>query len=304
MKLSPTRACPSGRGSWPVDPCPDRAWPRAPCRGPCRRIGLEVEDFGLEQDLLEQGLDAGALLGGDLGGERLSAELLEHDVVLQQVLLDFLHGWPSGRSILLMATMIGTPASLAWLMASLVCGMTSSSAATTSTTMSVTFAPRARMAVNASWPGVSTKVIAGCPARDVIGADVLGDAARLARDDVRLPDVVEQRRLAVVDVAHDRDDRRPRHQLSGVSSTCSVSSSAAYSSSRTASNPNADGDQLDLVEVEPLVHRHHQPQLLEGELDDLGSGHLHGGGELGHRDEFVDPDSRLLPLLLFRRRPA
>ena len=30
-------------------------------------IGLEVEDLGLEQDLLQQGLDADALLGGDLG---------------------------------------------------------------------------------------------------------------------------------------------------------------------------------------------------------------------------------------------
>lgn len=65
----------------------------------------------------------------------------------------------SGRSILLMATMIGTPAAFAWFMASMVCGMKPSSAATTSTTMSVTFAPRARIAVNASCPGVSTKVM-------------------------------------------------------------------------------------------------------------------------------------------------
>ena len=43
-------------------------------------------------------------------------------------------------------------------MASTVCGITPSSAATTRTTMSVAFAPRARMAVNAAWPGVSRKV--------------------------------------------------------------------------------------------------------------------------------------------------
>ena len=67
-------------------------------------------------------------------------------------------GSAPGLSILLMATMIGTSAALAWLMASTVCGITPSSAATTSTTMSVTLAPRARMAVNASWPGVSRKV--------------------------------------------------------------------------------------------------------------------------------------------------
>jgi hypothetical protein len=53
-------------------------------------------------------------------------------------------------SILLIATMIGTLAARAWLIASIVCGITPSSAATTSTTMSVTCAPRARMAVKAS----------------------------------------------------------------------------------------------------------------------------------------------------------
>ena len=67
-------------------------------------------------------------------------------------------GFASGRSILLTATTIGTSAALAWSMASTVCGMTPSSAATTSTATSVTLAPRARSAVNASWPGVSRNV--------------------------------------------------------------------------------------------------------------------------------------------------
>ena len=48
---------------------------------------------------------------------------------------------------------------MAWSIASTVCGMTPSSAAMTSTAMSVAFAPRERMAVNASWPGVSRNVI-------------------------------------------------------------------------------------------------------------------------------------------------
>ena len=66
-------------------------------------------------------------------------------------------GSASGLSILLRAMMTGTLAALAWLMASSVWGMTPSSAATTMIAMSVTRAPRARMAVNASWPGVSRK---------------------------------------------------------------------------------------------------------------------------------------------------
>ncbi len=56
----------------------------------------------------------------------------------------------SGLSILLTAMTIGTPAALAWSMASIVCGMTPSSAATTRTAMSVTLAPRARIAVKAA----------------------------------------------------------------------------------------------------------------------------------------------------------
>ena len=56
----------------------------------------------------------------------------------------------SGLSILLIATTIGTPAALAWAIASLVCGITPSSAATTKITISVAAAPRARIAVKAS----------------------------------------------------------------------------------------------------------------------------------------------------------
>ena len=46
--------------------------------------------------------------------------------------------------------------------------------------------------------------------RHLIGADVLRDAAGLARHHVGLADGVEKRRLAVVDVTHDGDDGRAR----------------------------------------------------------------------------------------------
>ena len=47
----------------------------------------------------------------------------------------------------------------------------------------------------------------------LVGADVLGDPAGLTGRDLGLPDRVEQRGLAVVDVAHDRDDRRALDQV-------------------------------------------------------------------------------------------
>jgi len=58
-------------------------------------------------------------------------------------------GRGGGEGTLFMATMMGTLAARAWLMASRVCGRTPSSAATTMMAMSVTLAPRALMAVNA-----------------------------------------------------------------------------------------------------------------------------------------------------------
>ena len=120
-----------------------------------------------------------------------------------------------GRSILFSATTIGTSAARAWLMASSVCGMTPSSAATTSTAMSVTLAPRARISVNASWPGVSTKVTAPPFGLHFVGADVLGDAAFFVGSHVEADDPVQKRRFAVIDVAQHRDDRRPRPQRFG-----------------------------------------------------------------------------------------
>ncbi len=52
--------------------------------------------------------------------------------------------------------------------------------------------------------------------RDLVGADVLGDAAVLGVDDVRVTDRVEQLGLTVVDVTHDGDDRRTGHHILGV----------------------------------------------------------------------------------------
>src|SRR5215467_673111 len=49
---------------------------------------------------------------------------------------------------------------------------------------------------------------------DLVGADVLGDAARFTGHHVGVPDRVEQLGLAVVDVAHDGDHRRPRLEVS------------------------------------------------------------------------------------------
>ena len=64
---------------------------------------------------------------------------------------------------MLIATTIETSAALAWLMASSVCGITPSFAATTKITTSVVLAPLALIEENAAWPGVSIKVMIDSP---------------------------------------------------------------------------------------------------------------------------------------------
>ena len=53
-------------------------------------------------------------------------------------------------------------------------------------------------------------------ALDLIGADVLRDAACLSVDHVRVADPIQQQRLAVVHMAHDGDHRRPQRSHAGV----------------------------------------------------------------------------------------
>ena len=123
------------------------------------RIGLQVENFGLQPNRLQQPVEVDLLGGRHLDVENIAAEQFDLYFVLQQFGRAPGPACASGLSILLMATIDRHLAALACWIASTVCGITPSSAATTSTTMSVTLAPRARIAVKASWPGVSMKVI-------------------------------------------------------------------------------------------------------------------------------------------------
>ena len=100
-------------------------------RGPVR-VGLELQHFGLEQDGLEQLLDAFVVARGD--GIIMVSPPQSSGMRPCSVSCCFTRsGLAPGLSILLMATMIGTSAALAWLIASTVCGITPSSAATTRT---------------------------------------------------------------------------------------------------------------------------------------------------------------------------
>ena len=151
MNVSPTLSVPSctrivATGPRPLSSLASSTVPDA------LRLGLALSSLHLgdEQDHLEQRIEVLLLLGRDFDHDGRRRPTLRAPGRGRRARCLTRSALASGLSILLMATMIGTPAALAWSIASRVCGMTPSSAATTRMTMSVTLAPRARMIVNAS----------------------------------------------------------------------------------------------------------------------------------------------------------
>ena len=154
----------------------------------------------------------------------------------------------------------------------------------------MTEAPRARIAVKAAWPGrVDEGHRAAVADIHLVGADMLGDATGLAGHHVGLAQGVEQRGLAVVDMAHDRDHGRAghevaRHVVDALDAFLDVGLADAL-------HPVAElgDDQLGRIGVEDLVDRR-QDAVLHQHLDDLGTAHGHAGGQLLHRDRLGQHD--------------
>ena len=197
---------------------------------------------------------------------------------------------------MLIATMIGTPAFFACEIASIVCGITESSAATTSTTMSVTCAPRARMAVNASWPGVSRNVT--CLPFGVVTwyapmccvMPPASPATTLALRMKSSSDVLPWSTWPMIVTTGGRETQRFRRVGDGLHRGGGVFLFLLRVEAELAR------DELDLVEVEALIDRDHQPEILERERHDLRGRHLQDLGQLAHGDELVDADELLLDL--------
>ena len=117
---------------------------------------------------------------------------------------------------------------------------------------------------------------------------MLRDAAGLAGDDVRLADGVEQACLAVVDVAHDDDDRAARDELVlGVLMVVDEALLDGHNDLALDLAAHLRGDEFRRVEVDGLVDRGHDAVLEQG-LDDLGRGLLHAGGQLADGDLIGD----------------
>src|SRR5580700_1978781 len=196
-------------------------------------------------------------------------------------------GSASPLSILFTATTIGTLAARACWIASMVCGMTPSSAATTSTTTSVARAPRA----HGGKSGMTGSVEEGddsLTGLDVIGTDVLGDAARLARRHLGAADVVQERGLAVIDVAHDGDHRRTRLELGFGLGPLQVHLDLVFLEHLGRMAELLDHQHRGVL-VDRLVDGGHDTHVHE-HLDHLGRLDGHLLRELRHRDGLADAD--------------
>jgi hypothetical protein len=147
---------------------------------------------------------------------------------------------------------------------------------------------------------------------DLVGADVLCDAAGLRLDDRALAQGVEQRRLPMVDVAHDRDHGRSGREIGRV---VLVGLGLELLLVRVLDLDFAlelCPDELDRVVGQRLRDRDHLADA-HHDLDDLGHRHAERGRELLHRRPRVDRDGarrlgrrllrRSLLLLTVARRP-
>ena len=133
---------------------------------------------------------------------------------------------------------------------------------------------------------------------DAVGADMLGDAAGLSLRDVGMTDGVQNRGLAMIDVAHNHHNRRTGHQVFLVVLA-------------VVDNLFLDGDHHFLfhlcVEFVGDQHRgvkinhvvdggeHAQTHQL---FDDLGGGNLQAQGKISHSDLFGNLDGDVLGLAL------
>ena len=143
-------------------------------------------------------------------------------------------------------------------------------------------------------------------ALDLIGADVLGDAARFAGDDVGLADGVEQRGLAVVDVAHDGHHRRPRQRIGvGILGFGEEAFLDVRFGDAADGVAHLLGDELGQVGVDDVVDLE-QLALLHEEPDHVGAAFRHAVGELLHGDRLGDDDlaDDLLARALIERTDA
>ena len=179
------------------------------------RVGLELEHFGQDDQVLKQVVYALAGLGRDGANHRVAAPLLAHEVVLGELLLYALgvgawhihlvdghdYGYIRG---------LGVVNRLYGLRHYAVIGGYNQDGDVRDGGAAGAHTGEGLVARGIQESYRTAVYIDG------VGADVLGNAAGLSGRDVGVTDIVQEAGLAVIDVAHDHDDGRARLELFGL----------------------------------------------------------------------------------------
>ena len=248
------------------------------------RIGLEVKDFRLKPDHLEQTVEVGLLGGGQLDVDDLAAERFNLHFVLQQ-----LGAHALGLGVRLVDLVdrddhrhlrrLGVIDRLDRLRHDAVVGRDH---------QHHDIGDLGAAGAHRGERGVARRVDEGDLAVGrrvhLVGADVLGDAAGFAAHDVGRADGVEQRGLAVVDVTHHGHDRRPRNKVRRIVGGVEHAFLDVGFSDALDGMAEFLGDELRGVGVDHVVDLRHLA-LLHQQLDDVDRALGHAVGEIGDADE-------------------
>ncbi len=252
-------------------------------------IGFEIEQFGLKQDRFLELFEPGALGRGDFDGERIAAHVFDLDFVLQQL------GLHAGRIGIAFVDLVdrdddgnlrglGVRDRFDRLRHDAVIGGDDEHHKVRDLRTARAHGGERRVAGR-----VEEGDLLAALQRHLVSADVLGDAAGFAGNDVGLAQCIEQRSFAVVDMAHDGDDRGTRHaRLIGVFRTFEsfehVGLGDALHGVAVFRRHEFGGVGIDRV----VDGRHHA--VLHQNLDDVDSAARHAIGEFGDRDGFRNRD--------------
>ena len=276
-------------------------------------VRLQIEQFGLQQNCLFEPVEIGLLQRRDFDVENLAAELFDNDFMLQQLL-----PYPLGPRILLVHLVdgdddrrlrrLGMADRLDRLLHDAVIG-----GHYQHHDIGHIGAPRAHRGKRLMTWRIDKGDLPAALQADSIGADMLGDAAGFAGRDIGLAQRVEQRGLAVVDMAHDGDDRRARHeQIIRVLLATKADLDIRLGDTAQAVAELGD-DEFGGIGVDDLVDRRHDANAHQ-RLDHVDAALRHAvrqllnGDRLGDDDFAHDLDLLLLalmqPLALALPRPA
>ena len=257
------------------------------------RVGAHVEQLGLQLDCLDQLVEVGVLGGADWNAQHVAAEILEHDVVAQQLLL---HPVRVGVGLVDLVDRHDDRHPGRLRMADRLDRLRHD-AIVRRHDQDDDVGHRGAAGAHRRERGVTRGIDEGYRTAgadvDLVGADMLRDAAGLLGRDIGRTQRIQQRGLAVVDVAHDGHDRRPGLQILVDVGDALESLLDVRLAHPLHLVPELGHHELGRVRIQGLVDGC-KDAVLHQHLDHLGATDRHPGGEVldGDRSRAGRPRER------------